>query len=58
MTKACVYTPKKGLKTFYKLKNEFGYNEAWKIYGIAMNPKFQNDFRDSLSLDAEGGSLL
>lgn len=54
MAKACVYTPKKGLKTFYKLKDEFGYNEAWKIYGIAINPKFQNDFRDSLSLDAEG----
>lgn len=27
---------------------------AWKIYGIGMNPKFKNDYKDSLSLDAEG----
>ena len=43
MANACVFTPKKGIKTFQKLKNEFGSDEAWKIYGIAMNPKFQNE---------------
>lgn len=54
MANACVFTPKKGIKTFQKLKNEFGYDEAWKIYGIAMNSKFQNDYKDSLSFDTEG----
>lgn len=54
MAKACSYAPKKGTKTFYKLKKEFGYDTAWKIYGIAMNPKFQNDFKNSLRLDSEG----
>ena len=54
MANSCVYSPKKGAKTFYKLKKEFGYSEAWRLYGIAVNSKFKNDYKDSLSLDAEG----
>lgn len=54
MSTSCVYAPKKGIKTFYKLEKEFGYNTAWNIYGIAMSSKFKDDFKDSLSLDAEG----
>ena len=54
MPKSCVYIPNKGIKTFYSLQKEFGYDLAWKIYGIGMNPKFKNDYKDSLSLDAEG----
>lgn len=54
MSKSCVYAPKKGLKTFYSLQKEFGYDLAWKIYGIAVNPKFQSDYKESLSLDTEG----
>ena len=54
MSESCVYAPKKGVKTFYSLQKEFGYDMAWKIYGIGMNPKFKNDYKDSLSLDAEG----
>lgn len=54
MAKACSYAPRKGTQTFYKLKNELGYEKAWKVFGIAMNPKFQQDFGDTLSLDAEG----
>lgn len=54
MSKACVYAPKRGLDTFYKLRKEFGYDKAWELYGIAINKKFLNDYRDSLSLDAEG----
>ena len=54
MANGCVYAPKKGAHTFYKLKKEFGYDEAWRIYGIAMNPKFKENYKNSLSLDAEG----
>lgn len=54
MSKSCVYAPNKGIKTFYSLQKEFGYDLAWKIYGIGINPKFKNDYKDSLSLDAEG----
>jgi hypothetical protein len=51
---SCVYAPKKGVKTFYKLKSNFGYSSACKIYNISTNPKFIQDFKDTLSLDAEG----
>lgn len=54
MAKACSYAPRKGTQTFYKLKKELGYEKAWKVLGVAMNPKFQQDFGDTLSLDAEG----
>lgn len=54
MAKPCVYAPPKGTKTFYKLKKMFGYDMAWKIYGIAVNSKFKEDYKDSLRLDSEG----
>lgn len=54
MAKSCVYAPKKGTKTFYKLEKEFGYDLAWKIYGTAINSKFKNTYKDTLSLDTEG----
>lgn len=54
MAKSCVYAPKKGVKTFYKLEKEFGYDLAWKIYGTAINSKFKNAYKDTLSLDTEG----
>lgn len=54
MAKSCVYAPKKGTKTFYRLKRDFGYDTAWKIYGVAVNSEFLNDFKDSLTLDSEG----
>lgn len=54
MGTSCVYAPKKGKQTFYKFQKEFDYNTAWKIYGIAVNSKFKNAFKNSLSFDAEG----
>lgn len=54
MANACSYAPKKGTQTFYKLKKELGYERAWKVLGIAMNPQFQQDFGNSLSFDSEG----
>lgn len=54
MSKACTYTPRKGVKTFYSLKKEFGYDLAWQLYGIAVNSKFKEDYKDSLRLDSEG----
>lgn len=52
--KACTYAPKKGTQTFYKFKKELGYQLAWEIIGIAANPKFQQEFKETLSFDTEG----
>lgn len=54
MGKACVYSPNKGADTFYKLKKEFGYEMAWELYGTATHPQFLSDYKNTLSLDAEG----
>lgn len=54
----CVYAPSKGTDTFYKLKEKVGYDKAWDIIGVAMNPKFQRDFKDTLSYDSEGVPTL
>lgn len=54
----CVYAPSKGTDLFYTLKKQLGYQMAWKVMGLIMNPKFQSDFKNSLSLDAEGVPTL
>lgn len=54
MANVCSYAPSKGTQTFYKLKKELGYERAWRVLGVVMNPQFQEDFRDTLSFDAEG----
>ena len=54
MAKSCVIAPKKGVKMFRSFKSSLGYNMAWNIYGIAISPEFQNDYKDSLSFDGEG----
>lgn len=54
MAKSCVIAPKKGAKMFKSFKSSLGYDIAWNIYGIAISPEFQNDYKDSLSFDGEG----
>jgi hypothetical protein len=51
---SCTYAPKKGADLFYALKKELGYNKAWDVIGIINNPKFKQDFADTLTLDSEG----
>lgn len=54
MSNACTYAPSTGTNLFYALKKKLGYKKAWEVYGIVMGSKFQNDYGDSLSFDAEG----
>lgn len=54
MAKACVFAPKKGTELFYKLKQLYGYEKAWDIYGIAISSRFQKDNKSTLSLNEEG----
>lgn len=54
MSNACTYAPSTGTDLFYALKKKLGYKKAWEVYGIVMGSKFQNDYGDSLSFDAEG----
>lgn len=54
MAKYCTYIPSKGQALFMQLKKEFGYQTAKDIFLRAINPDFINDFKGTLSLDAEG----
>ena len=51
---SCVYIPSKGANLFKQLKKQFGYELATDIFLRAINPRFINDFRKTLSLDTEG----
>ena len=50
----CVYTPKKGKNLFNSLKKDFNYETARDLFLLAMTPKFQNIYKNSLILDNEG----
>ena len=50
----CTFIPSKGQNLFKELKKEYGYQTARSIFLRAINPKFINDFKGTLSLDAEG----
>lgn len=54
MAKYCTFIPSKGANLFSQLKKEFGYQTAKDIFLRAINPDFISDYRDTLSLDAEG----
>lgn len=54
MAKACVYLPSKGASLFKGLKRQFGYQTAKEVFLTAINPKFISDYKNTLSLDAEG----
>lgn len=50
----CVYVPSKGKELFKALKKQFGYKTARNVFLIAINPDFINDYKNTLSLNAEG----
>ena len=50
----CVYQPSIGKDLFKGLKKQFGYETAREVFLKAINPEFISDYKDSLSLDAEG----
>lgn len=54
MAQSCLWRPTKGRQVFQKLEPYIGYNKAWKVVGVASNSNFRKDYKESLSLDAEG----
>ena len=50
----CRNIPSKGTETFIKLEDILGYDSAKEVFLTSIDPKFLQDFKDSLSLDAEG----
>ena len=50
----CTYIPSKGANLFKQLKKQFGYELAKDVFLRAISPRFIEDFRKTLSLDAEG----
>lgn len=50
----CTFIPSKGKSLFKELKEQFGYQTARSIFLRAINPQFISDYKDTLSLDAEG----
>lgn len=50
----CTYIPSKGTSLFLKLKKLYGYETAKQIFLRAINPRFISDYKETLSLDAEG----
>lgn len=52
---SCTYIPSKGVDVFRQLKKAFGYNIAREVFmRAAVNSKFKDDFKDTLSLTTEG----
>lgn len=52
--KSCVYVPSRGKEVFFSLKQQLGYEEARDLFLRIINPKFIEDYKDSLVLDGEG----
>ena len=50
----CVYQPSIGKELFKNLKKQFGYDIARDVFLRAINPEFISDYKNTLSLDAEG----
>lgn len=50
----CTRIPSIGENLFKELKKRFGYPLARKVFLRAINPKFIEDYKNTLSLDAEG----
>ena len=51
---SCVFIPSKGVKLFNALKKQFGYAKGSDLFLRVISPRFINDFKGTLSLDAEG----
>ena len=51
---SCAMLPKRGVTLFSRLKSEFGYPKAREIFVRVITPQFITEYKDSLSLNAEG----
>ena len=51
---SCLILPKKGVKTFKKLKENFGRNTAAEIFNRVLHPDFVDTYGTQLTLDEEG----
>lgn len=54
MSETCSLYPSKGKGLFTKLKKQFGYDKAVKIFLTGIHPKFIQDHAKQLVLDEEG----
>lgn len=54
MASNCTYIPSKGKDLFRELKKQFGYKMATDIFLRAISPEFIDNYKGTLSLDAEG----
>ena len=54
MSSSCVIRPKRGTKTFDKLKESLGREKAAVIFNNMNNSSFVSQYKDSLTFDSEG----
>lgn len=54
MSSSCVIRPKRGAKTFDKLKESLGREKAAVIFNNMNNSSFVSQYKDSLTFDSEG----
>lgn len=54
MGKSCVYVPSVGQQLFKELRQSLGYETAKEVFLLGISPSFINDYKNTLSLDAEG----
>ena len=50
----CTFIPSRGKTLFKELRKQFGYSTARSVFLKALNPEFIGNYKDTLSLDAEG----
>lgn len=58
MSASCVYVPSRGNTLFRELRKQYDYRTARSIFLRAINPKFIEAYKNTLSLDAEGVPTL
>ena len=51
---SCTFIPNRGVDLFLKLKKDLGYTLGREVFLRSINPKFIEDYKNTLSLDAEG----
>ena len=54
MAAYCTYIPSKGESLFKKLRQQYDYPIAKKVFLRAIHPQFIQDYRNTLTLDSEG----
>lgn len=52
--KHCTIIPSKGKALFRELKKQYGYDIAREVFLVGISPRFKQDYKETLSLNAEG----